>query len=413
MDALDESVLLEHIGGLENQKARLLQDISDIDHEISMARARHGKLRNQKAAISRLPNEIFITIFQMCLKRWPPKKPAFELVASRVSSRWREVVLGTPFFWNSISISIDPSKSRMDNRLQLLVARLMRSKPLLLDITIVDRGSTFLNPVLEEIIRHSSRWQSLSLSSDTRDPKVIFWIERNLGPVIAPCLQRLSIRVGRSPSILPNSPPTPLNYDLPRIMTNGAPSLSFVRVTGWALGRLEPPLRLVNTLHLEGCERFSVSYRQLQAAMVTLPLLTNLSLRSIAISLLQDPLETTDPAIIPSLRSLRIYGTEIPSDSILSRLSFPQLESLFLHDLTAFNSLTIPSLRSLTLDRCEFTSTDIFNIILAFPNLCSVSIDEYYPTIYTVLLLPPADTFGWSNLRIISLQDMAPIDTAH
>ncbi|KAF8640298.1 hypothetical protein AX16_010193 [Volvariella volvacea WC 439] len=210
-------------------------------------------------------------------------------------------------------------------------------------------------------------------------------------------------------------------------LASPAPQLRFVRLSGGALCTLHPPLATVTTLHLEGLPFNAdindpnnprlMPWSKFRSFFTGLPLLTNLSLNQISINE-HSPLK--HPLDIPTLRALRICGGRTPLQKILPKLNLPNMEYLTLHDVgdfplsfanhsnsltstttdTASNSDTIttpsptssrsptspfPSLRILSLTRCNFNLVQVFSVVRTFREIEVVKIDDCIPDIYRVL----------------------------
>ncbi|RDB25515.1 hypothetical protein Hypma_006476 [Hypsizygus marmoreus] len=406
------SLLLEetakHIQTLQGRKSKLLREVHEIDQELWDAQARHAKLVNLTAPVSKLPNELLVEIFQTCQgeRVWGGSRTRtpFEVIASHVSTHWRGIALGTPLLWNDIHITVTPRTNVFDRAMHRLTAYLTRSDPSLVDILLQIMVPEKVPGFLHELTPHAIRWHRVSISiSPGCSPNDIYGPLRN---VAAPALMHLSLHAEVSDGRV--DPRNEYPDHCPPILTGGSPSLSFVRVSGVVVGNLIPPLRAVTTLDIDARPKMLMSLSQFQD-MLSQPLqLVNLSLTGLNIQLLRDPLNLSHPSPLPALRSLRIRGTATPCHRLLSFMSLPNLENLSLHAIHAFDSAVIPSLRSLTLDGCMLADGDLQNIIRAFPNVSALSVDEAIPAIFD--LLKPNPSPVWPGLRTLTLRDLPPTD---
>lgn len=143
-----------------------------------------------------------------------------------------------------------------------------------------------------------------------------------------------------------------------------------------------------------------------------LPCLVNLSLTGLSIHLPRNPLDTSEPISLPGLLSLRIRGNSVPCHRLLSLLAIPNLHSLSLHNVDTFDSAVIPTLKSLTLECCDFSESELRNMFKAFPCVSMLSIDQSIPRIYPMLRSDAGLSLPWPLLRSIFLRQLPPADVA-
>ncbi|KAJ7454712.1 hypothetical protein FB451DRAFT_1279057 [Mycena latifolia] len=344
------------IEALELKKSQLLKEASQVDLELRCARARHGRLLNQNAHIYKLPNEILSHIFMLCQQAPGPKAMhvSFEVLASHVSSMWREVATGTPLLWTAIVIKVRPRQLLAAKVLEWKLARvrtyLARSGTCLFTTAFDIVGPFQVDEILDVISVHAARWLRLSISIKN-PPAATLEIWQALHSLCAPALEHVSIwltKLSMGGHHLFDTDCTPL------IFRGGAPSLKFVRVSGMALGCLQPPLGLVETLHLSGY-----------------------------------PLSYAAPIVLPHLRALRVCGNlenEIAQPHRIFRaFRAPALESLVLKDFDAFDEQVFPTVHTLTLHGCPFSAGEMFRMLRAFPALTTFRLDESLPDILDLL----------------------------
>ncbi|KII90623.1 hypothetical protein PLICRDRAFT_106062, partial [Plicaturopsis crispa FD-325 SS-3] len=97
---------------LEAKEIDLLQQLQDVRRTLASVRSRIGNLVNQRAPISRLPNETLVDILAYGDPSWGGKDSYWwpssglilpsHVIASHVSQRWRDLVLCTPLLWTCI-----------------------------------------------------------------------------------------------------------------------------------------------------------------------------------------------------------------------------------------------------------------------------------------------------------------------
>ncbi|KAG6880110.1 hypothetical protein C0992_005817 [Termitomyces sp. T32_za158] len=405
-DALLEAS--EKIATLEIRKTELLHELQRVETELSIAKARHARLVNQALPVASLPNEILSTIFLLChgtklILTRATARP-FEVVVSHVSTHWRSVALGTASLWSAINLHV--TNQTRSHALERLSAQLTRSAQCLLDISLHLSVSDGVSDILYHLVPHAERWFRVSISTDQGSKDDIY---APFQPLSVPNLIHLSLRIGNSEE----------NNDTPRteypeisstIFLQGAPSLAFVRVAGKVVGNIYPPLATIRTFHVDAWPKNLLNVAQLHSLLAALPCLVHLSLTGLSIHLPRDPLQTTEPTLLPSLRSLRIRGNATPCFRLLSLLSLPKLESLSLQGVVTFDSVVIPSLHNLTLTSCDLSSVDLESLPRSFPRVTTLGIDDSTPDIYSLLTPESMTSISWPVLQTISLRRIPGID---
>ncbi|KAJ6570140.1 hypothetical protein DFH09DRAFT_1154124 [Mycena vulgaris] len=402
------------IEALELKKSHLLREASQVDLELRCAKARHGRLLNQNAHISKLPNEILSHIFMICQQTPGPKAMhiSFEVLASHVSSMWREVATGTPLLWTAIVVKVRPrqllAKKVLEWKLSRVRAYLARSGTCLFTTSFDIVGPFQVDQILNLISAHADRWLRLSISIKN-PPAATLEIWEALRSLHAPALEHVSIwltKLSMGGHHLIDTDCTPL------IFRGGAPSLKFVRLSGMALGCLQPPLGLVETLHLSG---YTLSYASFRTMLDGIPTLLNLSLHRMHI--INRPPDST-PILLPNLRALRVCGNleneSIQPHRIFRSFHAPALESLVLKDFDAFDEQTFPTVHTLTLHTCPFSAGEMFRMLRAFPALNTFRLDESLPDILDLLGMPDSASGQppWPKLETLAVTDMESGDVA-
>ena len=380
------------VAALQDEETKLSCRHQEVKQALVQARATHARIHNEQAAVSKLPNEILAEIFHLCQDRWAEicsrgfgRKP-FEIIASQVTSIWREVVLSTQLFWSTINLVVCPQSRWWSCELQRLESYLTRSGRHCLDVFVRVMDSGSFSEFLYLIAAHSIRWRRISLI--LTHEQHMNDVYRSFYLVEAPILEHLSIM--RVPSSIGHH----YGSTFEPILTFGTPSLSFVRLSFTGILNVVPPLGVVTTLQLDSPTTDMLPPAGLQTLLNMAPRLVNLSLTSLRF--VQSSGDA--PISMPYLRSLRIRNNGTPYHHLLSLITPDRLQSLSLHGVNTFRTTTVlSSLQSLTLESCRFPDIEIGNILRAFPALSSLIIDDSVPGIYNMLgvkhLVPP----GWSG----------------
>ncbi|KAJ7733424.1 hypothetical protein DFH07DRAFT_135689 [Mycena maculata] len=403
------------IEGLELKKSHLLREAGEVDLELRYARARHGRLLNRKAPIFKLPNEILSHIFMICQRTPGPRAMhvPFEVLASHVSTMWREVSIGTPLLWTAIVIKVRPrqllAKKVLEWKLERTRVYLSRTStcPFTASFDIV--GPFQVDQILDLISAHADRWLRLSVSIKN-PPAATLEIWQALHSLYAPALEHVSIWLTRLSNSMGEHHHHSDTDCMPLIFRGGAPSLKFVRVSGMALGCLQPPLGLVETLHLSG---YPLSYASFRTMLDGIPNLLNLSLHRMHIT--NRPADCA-PIVLPNLRALRVCGN-LDDETTLPHRIFrvfraPLLESLVLKDLDAFDEQVFPTVHTLSLYTCPFSAGEMFRMLRAFPALTTFRLDESLPDILDLLGMPHGASGKppWPHLQTLAVTDMETAD---
>lgn len=431
-DALKTSIqLLRHRKEiLQLRKERLQQELESLDLDLRSQEAEYSRLVNDDAVVYRLPNELWTHIFIMCTKTtttvWPiisyrtsAAVLPFQVIASHVSHRWRDIALGTPLLWNNIAFNVRSLKHINGCLISQLEAHLERSGSCFLDIVLEFRMFGDLTPYCQILAEHSRRWRRLSILTEFDE---VDEIREMLCSVEVPILEHLSLNLGR-PEADSLSPRQQFPCVTPSILASCPLSLSFVRLAGQALGNLHPPISSVTTLHLDGWTRHYMTHDQFKAILKEAPLLINLSFNQLFLHHSRDPLAIAEPTVLPCLRALRIRGPSSPVSRFMSLLDMPQLECLTLECVETFDSQVMETVRSLILDGCAFNEQEISKLIRSFPYLSDLNIDELLPDIFYLLLpgtkiIPGGkstekQSLAWPQLQIIAIRDLQSVDVPY
>ncbi|KAF7317070.1 F-box domain-containing protein [Mycena chlorophos] len=420
MSELEKSA--QEITALQLRHATLLQEADGIAYALRIAKAKHGRLLNQQALIAKLPSEILSDIFLLCQQQHPGTKIKalqipFEVLASQVSSWWRELAIATRLLWANILVRVRPrqltGRQLLESKLERVRTYLERSDSCLFSATFdvsASSGPFQVDEILHLMAAEATRWRRLFMSM--KNPTATLEILQTLKTLNAPVLDYMSIWLAPLPL---TGPPHPTENDCTElIFRGGAPSLKFVRLSGMALACLLPPLRLVETLHLTS---YTLRYTSFRSLLEGIANLVNLSLHRIQVT--HRPLDC--PSIgLPALRALRICGdldAEAPNPSRLIRLlSIPSLQELTLKELDVFDDQVFPTATTLALHSCPFPAGEMLRMLRAFPELTTFRLDESLPDILDLLGMPARDgsTMAekppWPKLHTLAITRMEAPD---
>lgn len=402
---------MSELNTLLRKKEILLRQLAALDLQINHVKATHRCLSNQAAPFFKLPIELIISIFEICIcnasSRHSGIRSPFEIVASQVCSRWRDIILHLPHFWNTIDLRIrgsDLQKARILRRLSLYLSR---STPVLLDIFIV---ADLLDTALHLLIPHASRWRSLCLitSSSVTEP-----IYQALHQLSVPALEYISLRTAPAhdtefhPYGTDSHPYFNFPSLLPQILSSTS-SLSLVRLVGTALWTLQPSLTSVHTLHLGGCGSMHMTFQQFSALMATMPCLVNLSLGQLYIRV-PSGAENGHNLTLATLKHVRICDHGGQPGIFMSLLNLPMVESLSLRNVESFDSVARPTVQSIAFEACPLSPNELWNTVEAFPSVVSLTMDQSVEALYALLGFSSGQV-KWPALKTITIYDLIPIN---
>ncbi|KAJ6468395.1 hypothetical protein C8R45DRAFT_469004 [Mycena sanguinolenta] len=405
------------IEALEFKKSHLLREASEVDLELKYARAARGRILNENAPIHKLPTEIISHIFMLCQQTPGPKAMhPFEILISQVSHGLREIANRTPLLWTAINIVVKMrphnfSRKVLEWKLARVRAYLDRSASCMFTTSFDIVGPFQIDQLLYLVSEHAARWLRLSISIKN-PPAATLEIWQALHSISAPALEHVSIWLSR-PSMGGHHLVTDYGTATdctPLIFRGGTPSLTFVRLSGMALGCLQPPLGRVETLHLSS---YPLGYASFRTMLDSIPNLINLSLHRMRI--INRPTDST-PILLPQLRALRVCGTLEDETAyqhrILRMLRVPVLESLVLKDLETFEEQVFPTVHTLTLYGCPFSADEMHRMLRAFPALTTFRLDESLPDVLDLLAAPDRGSSKppWPKLQTLAVTGMESAD---
>ncbi|KAF9484429.1 hypothetical protein BDN70DRAFT_872439 [Pholiota conissans] len=307
---------------------------------------------------------------------------AFEVVATKICSYFRDIALATPRLWTSIHVH---GASRSDN----IVEMLARSCDCWLDIRIdlavqnLQMEATRLDSIIEKLLLHSLRWRTLCIGYryERRDHPVVLL----LCTASAPGLQHLSITVDD----VADADRSLINQtvSLPHIFKDGTPKLGFIRLRGFAIQLFRPPLTTVVTLHLDHTRDIPIQYSTLKEMLTSSPYLAHLSMHG---DILAPGGWTSQRRVVslPVLRSLRVCSIsgEIFA-GMMKCIDAPNLESLTLKKVqecdlnplwNTLDEIKFETLKTLSLIEFDLSTSTWRHIFETFQQINTFSsLDDY------------------------------------
>ncbi|KAJ8514394.1 hypothetical protein ONZ45_g8072 [Pleurotus djamor] len=335
---------------------------------------------------------------------------AFELEVSKVSRFWRFVALNTHILWRSIRAL--PEKSLPEIRTYL-----QRSGECPIDIHFnwthwaeLDVPPTV--ELMDLLVAHPVGWRRaiIQISLDDACLPLLTYIQSDDN--IGQHLQYLSLTACAGDGHLQ------LDYVSTLVQTfkSGAPELTFVRLRGFAVHCLRPPLTSVVTLHVEISRTIPMQYETFKQVVAASPHLTNLSFYGDGDLVQAWPSHESNTITLPNLKSLRLWLTHGPTLSkLMVHVHAPLLQSLVLKevqedDLDIFwihnqGPRDFPNLKSLTFHDFEFSDTTYHKAGAAFPGITHFTLmhTTFGDATIVRMLGSPAHARIWPELHTLSL----------
>ncbi|TFK28159.1 hypothetical protein FA15DRAFT_634416 [Coprinopsis marcescibilis] len=418
--ANEESIIQANIHRLQVSKANLLREIEKIDQQLLHETAKYGRFRNDRNPALQIPNEIITSIFMLVHNRLRYANSVkarsealrFLLSISHVCTRWRVIVLNTCLLWNEIIMTFRHGFAS-PVPLECLEAHLIRSGDCYLDMAFNLTGSYIGYPSFLQLIgRHSTRWRRVSLLVAFGNVSHFQNAFQNLH---TPVLEHFSVNIQNTQGGGPGTPRIPYPSDSPQMFDLGSPKLTFLRLAGAAFGTLVPDCNMLQTLHLVGWNRSFLTWERLREGLEAMPLLTNLSLDKLCVRHARDPFKDSQPMHLPKLRCLRIRDPYSPVIMMLPLMVLPKLESLHLHHLEMFDSLSIPTVTTLSLETCNLQEIEVVNLVSRFPNVEELGIDDCsFSSLFNLLSSGEAEEpEPWPKLHTLTVRELPMSDVVY
>ncbi|KAJ3710949.1 hypothetical protein C8R42DRAFT_366005 [Lentinula raphanica] len=367
------------LNSLHIQKANLLHQLEQLDADIAAAERKRAKIWNDVVFVSKLPPELLSHIFLLCQK----DKPAFQLIAAQVCSRWRDLAVGTPMLWTNIRITLENHydlQPRLD-KMETYISRSGPSSLIAVRLNVTEEEFEFA-PFLKLIAAHISRCAHLSIRLLHEQATQL--LREHLEALQAPQLRHLALQTDQRYRASGERK----MFGTPSIFKAGAPSLNYLKLAGAASGLRLPISGSITTLYLHGRYMQKLTVLEYRGMLAAHRCLVNLSLQWLMI----DSTMSTDSDLraleLPMLRSLRIRPTDeaFSPDSIkalLNALPLSCLESLILNKVDNLYSFEFPNVKELSLHSCEFPVDQLGHLVLAFPSVIHLLLESKFPLLHT------------------------------
>ncbi|KAK2467885.1 hypothetical protein APHAL10511_000180 [Amanita phalloides] len=414
VDETGPSIVRRHRKILMTTEDKDEVQISTPDAQLQLRADSHDFRRKIHNPIYAIPPEILSHIFKlgkaMCEDEMEDDKlddshssMPFEILITHVNSRFRKIALNTHYLWSCIRIGTGKSTRKVAAYIQRsgrykLEVQLNQSH-----IELDERVKQMVNLILP----HSFRWRTFyytSVYEAQRSPVLSY-----IADIAAPVLEELSLSIDEMQH--------PDNSDDPSqqsIFKKGAPNLFFVRLRGFALYSLLPPLSAVRTLHLDQTKGLTLGCPILRRVISTPLRLEHLSVYGDMIASATWP-SLGDTLVFPGLKSLRICDVGGRAYAgILLNFGIPALNALALkgvqdHDLERLWLVGNPSKFS-NLERLifwdfglhEFAWRQTFRL---FPGITSFSFYSSKGVTTMLQLLAESNLYAvpWPHLMSLSL----------
>ncbi|KAG9314914.1 hypothetical protein JVU11DRAFT_4022 [Chiua virens] len=407
LSAKDElEQLASKINGLQASHDELARVMRNLQ-------ARAARIRNTRAAVSRIPSDVLVMIFEECRHLNPQwtgvlsllRQLPIEVRLSHVCSQWRAVALSTPSLWSSIHFPFEHKEESLHEYLK-------RSEGSLLQVYL---GPWAKYPNLEHtlttvLMPHVARFQELVIDAVSRETLSVLLLA--FRDEAAPSLRRL--RVMCRGTIITHGPFPAVN-----MFTKGAPLLSDVRLDNIPVIL---PLSAAGMLSFSAYPgpQFPISRDGFHQVLAACSSLKSLHLRGFVELIAQASIL---PIPLPSLRELVVNGRVLANGlHLFDLISAPNIDTLILEDVKAQSLVSIhkfiahayphafQSLTKLRYIRCEFGPDLDVHLLRATPSVAELvlSVDK---NMHLLRLLVNCDKqaamYGcspmWLRLRTVTL----------
>lgn len=322
--------ILQAINGAERDVAELVQQIKTNPRDLGIRRRYSACVqfleehRGLLSPVRRLPYELLAQIFGFCANDPQPCWTAPAWTLAHVSRRWRAVALSFPEIWGVVPPIRLSMKDKGKKFIPLLRELLHRSgeHPLSLHVS-SDEDGVVNHPIFQLLITHCMRWRTVVMELEVKDFQALTqFIRRRLSSLyslklavrmphvgdyvlepfsIAPMLREVEIDCPRIQLLLPWEQLTryterstdPIGVIQVLNISSDVNYFSYsTRAVFPIQGHLEPmSLAKLTTLHLTFYNPW-LSSTSIMASL-TLPSLTDLHIRSLNTSLVDDLIDIT------------------------------------------------------------------------------------------------------------------------
>ncbi|KAJ7684469.1 hypothetical protein DFH06DRAFT_968962 [Mycena polygramma] len=354
-----------------------------------------------------LPAEILAKIFEQGRDLNTLGSQHFEVLASHVTSFWREVAISTPSLWNILEIA--PSQS--SQMIAAYIARAKASRAVVSQPSAADRTTGLQYGSLTKMF--VDHWRSLEISTGPDDAP-IYTTLAHLEPFRASLLEAIVIKsssLGQRSGVRHSS----------RCFHAGAPRLQKLCLQGTYLTYNWPPVTHITTLYLHNLSA-RPDWNRFRELLVSSLQLRHLSLCGRVVSGRRPP---EFEIVLPNLRSLRIRGTGLlgsRASDLLLAISAPHLSSLTLFnvvykdlDLWLSGSVAglepLQSLTSLTLYWPKFRAITYITLSQTMPCITRLSLMDRQPEVFLQFLsnsILGSSVLPWTQLADLALYPANP-----
>lgn len=412
--ALDRKIvtLVNKVSDMKNSETSLLAQLHALRSSLQNHELHLTQLRNTRAPIAALPNEILAEVFKAGPSR-PWDRLHYVMSVAQICHHWRAVAISVQSLWaNAIHIGA----FSVGNWLQLMDLFLERSGECPLDIVICrltyryesNASDQHLERLHARLLGVVHRWRKLVVVGKIFED--VLAVMSPFRELFAPLLETLEIIVRVSEYAFQDF--------VLRIFRGGTPRLSHLKIDGIHFSSCKPLTSSVVSFHFG--PRGHCQIREYEAALAEMSNLTDLHLHG-KISLDLARLKSS------SLRSLTISIDPVPLFDALSyflrHMEAPNLQSLAVHRTClvfrerdvdfAFPVCRLPQLRSLSLHCGATLFREAAGLFKMFPIVTHLTLkfDGYESSAYLIHhLLPESYELRQQNhfiplpeLRVISL----------
>ncbi|RXW16123.1 hypothetical protein EST38_g9734 [Candolleomyces aberdarensis] len=352
---------------LEAKLARLIQEVEQVEQEITETQSQYGKLFNSESILVKLPNEMLSMIFHLVQQanriNDMPQNPIAEVVISHVCSHWRSLALSLPSLWSVFRYEGQGSPRVPLDRFEAYLER-SQKHPLDLWFCFTDIGEGWPEQLdmLNLIPPHLDHCRRLYILSDRDCPLDDLCCD--LTEVSAPMLEVFAMCPDKNLPLIPmDTEPSRWN---PNLFSLGAPVLKYVRLDGTSVLNIHPPLDSIAHLRLEERQECSLDSIEFNASTLdyifSLPKLQTLSIFGSFFEIdVEGYQQQTATIEARSLKHFRCGNSLLGPVHLyfLAHVSAPVLETITFHKLhfshegfdiqEARHTYIYPSLKSLTL----------------------------------------------------------------
>lgn len=346
----------------------LASEIERLEVSLKATKLEYTQLKNSLAAITILPNELLASIFEAGCNThdtWaiplptlhsarskllgtqdPLQEPPFEILVSHITRHWRNVAHTTPSLWTRITLD-----TRTQHFLDIGADYITRSGALPLDLRIDMTYIRGLPPPIKTICHLISpemrRWGQLRVKSDWY-PGLQYMLESMPGH--APILECMDLCY-ENPNVLP--PDDPEHPEM--VLTGRVSCLTHMVLKGVTLRCHLPPLAALTSLECH-CMQLNSAHHMVHDLFENLTQLTRLVLNDVDFDW-----ANVDGIELPALVAL--YLRNIPDyDQVLSVISAPSLQTLYLNTVDSNEMLNFPNALALESGQTKFPHLRTFFI---------------------------------------------------